>query len=101
MRHAMLECTKSTEGSASKLSHRIWFFVVACALALAFSPAAHGQATGSFSGTVVDKSGSGVPGATVTATSEGTGLGRGTKTDNAGHYVIPLLPVSIYTIRIE
>jgi hypothetical protein len=65
------------------------------------SPAMHGQATGSFSGNVVDKSGSGVPGATVTATSQGTGLARDGKTDNTGHYLIPLLPVGAYTVRVD
>jgi len=60
-----------------------------------------GQATGSFSGTIVDKSGSGVPTATVVATSQGTGLTREGKTDSAGHYLIPLLPVGVYTVRVD
>jgi len=72
-----------------------------CAVALCGSPALYGQATGSFSGTVVDKSGSFVVGAMVTATSQGTGAARQGKTDDAGHYLIPLLPVSIYTLRVE
>jgi hypothetical protein len=61
----------------------------------------HGQATGSFSGNVLDKSGSGVPGATVTVTSQETGLTRDGKTDTAGHYLIPLLPVGAYTLRVD
>ena len=61
----------------------------------------YGQATGSLSGTVLDKSGSSISGATVTATSQRTGLARDAKTDNAGHYLIPLLPVGIYTVRVE
>ena len=61
----------------------------------------HGQATGSFSGNVVDKSGSGVAGATVIATSQGTGLARDVKTDTAGHYLIPLLPVGNYTVHVD
>lgn len=60
-----------------------------------------GQATGSFSGNVLDQSGSGVPGATVTATSQATGLARDGKTDTAGHYRIPLLPVGDYTLRVD
>src|SRR4030088_2408630 len=60
-----------------------------------------GQATGSFSGTVSDKAGAVVSGATVRATSQGTGISREAKTDDSGHYLIPLLPVSIYTIRVE
>ncbi len=71
------------------------------ALGMCFASTAWGQATGSFSGTVLDKSGSPISGATVTAISQGTGVSRSAKTDDAGHYVIPLLPVSIYTLRAE
>jgi hypothetical protein len=65
------------------------------------SPYLHGQANGSFSGNVLDKSGSVIAGATVTVTSQGTGLAREGKTDNAGHYLIPLLPVGTYTLRVD
>jgi hypothetical protein len=61
----------------------------------------YGQATGSFSGTVSDKAGAVVSGATVKARSQGTGVSREAKTDDSGHYTIPLLPVAIYTIRVE
>jgi hypothetical protein len=93
----------SVEGSTGTKSHKILLFVVVCALALMVSPAMQGQATGSFSGNVLDKSGSGVPGATVTATAQGTGLARDGKTDSAGHYLIPLLPVGTwtYTVRVN
>jgi hypothetical protein len=94
-------CPRSVEVSADKKFHKMLLLVVACILALVISPAVHGQATGSFSGNVVDKSGSVVPGATVVATSQGTGLARDTKTDNAGHYLIPLLPVGTYTVRVD
>lgn len=62
---------------------------------------AYGQANGSFSGTVSDKTGSVIAGATVRATSQGTGLSREVKTDESGHYLIPLLSVSDYTIQVE
>jgi hypothetical protein len=75
--------------------------MVVCVVTLMISPAMHGQATGSFLGNVLDKSGSAVPGATVTATSQGTGLARVGKTDNAGHYLIPLLPVGTYSVRVD
>jgi hypothetical protein len=68
---------------------------------LGWSPALHAQATGNFSGVVTDKSGSAISNATVTATSQGTGLTRQGTTDDAGHYLIPLLPVGIYTLRVE
>jgi hypothetical protein len=59
------------------------------------------QASGSFSGTVTDKAGAVVSGATVTASSPATGLSREAKSDDSGHYIIPLLPVAYYTIRVE
>jgi Carboxypeptidase regulatory-like domain len=80
---------------------RILLLLLVCTFALSVAPVLYGQATGSFSGTVVDKSGSAISGATVTATSQGTGVSRQAKTDEAGHYLIPLLPVSIYTLRVE
>jgi hypothetical protein len=61
----------------------------------------HGQATGSFSGNVVDKAGGAVPGASVVATSQATGLARDTRTDSAGHYLLPLIPVGIYTVHVD
>jgi hypothetical protein len=61
----------------------------------------HGQATGSFSGNVTDKSGSAIPGASVIATSQGTGLVRDTKADSSGHYLLPLLPVGTYTVHVD
>jgi hypothetical protein len=80
---------------------RIFFFFLVCVLAFSLSPVLYGQANGSFSGTVLDKSGSAIAGATVTATSQSTGVARQATTDEAGHYLIPLLPVSIYTLRVE
>ena len=95
------KCTKSVEGQADSISRKILKLLVVCVVALMISPAIYGQATGSFSGNVLDKSGSGVPGAAVIATSQGTGLTRDTKTDSAGHYLLPLLPVGIYTVHVD
>ena len=64
-------------------------------------PVLYGQATGSFTGTVTDNAGAVISGATVRITSEGTGLTRETKTDDSGRYLIPLLPVSFYTIQVQ
>src|SRR6266853_2873552 len=75
--------------------------VAVSSLLFSISPVVYGQATGSFSGTVSDKAGAVVSGATVRATSQGTGASREAKTDDSGHYLIPLLPVAIYTIRVE
>jgi hypothetical protein len=75
--------------------------IVVFTLAVSACPFLYGQATGSFSGTVSDKAGAVVSGATVKATSQGTGVVREAKTDDSGHYLIPLLPVAFYTIRVE
>src|SRR5580704_6574386 len=72
-----------------------------CFLVFSLSPFLFGQATGSFSGTVSDKAGAVVSGATVKATSQGTGVSREAKTDDSGHYLIPLLPVAFYTMRVD
>jgi hypothetical protein len=83
------------------LNKRALFAAVCCWLALFSASLLNGQATGSFAGTVSDKAGAVISGATVTATAEQTGLTRDTKTDDSGHYLIPLLPVASYTIRVE
>jgi len=83
------------------MSKRAFLTVMACAVVLFVPSFTYGQARGSFSGTVTDKTGSVIAGATVKAISEGTGASREAKTDDAGHYLIPLLPVANYTLRVE
>jgi hypothetical protein len=75
--------------------------VALASLCFALSSFAYGQANGSLSGTVADKTGGVLTGATVKITSQTTGLERDTKTDDSGHFLVPLLPVSIYTIHVE
>src|SRR6266436_4897266 len=84
-----------------RMCKRILTAVVVCIVAACCGQMAYGQATGSFLGSVTDKSGSAISGASVRVTSQGTGASREAKTDDAGHYIINLLPVSIYTIRVE
>ena len=72
------------------------------ALAIIFvlgaSQAAVGQgATASIVGRVSDSSGAVLPGVTITATNEGTGLRREAITNESGNYTIPLLPIGAYT----
>ncbi len=83
------------------LNKRVLLGVVFFSLAFSACPLLYGQATGSFSGTVSDKAGAVISGAMVRATSQATGLSREAKTDDSGHYLIPLLPVANYTIRVE
>jgi Carboxypeptidase regulatory-like domain len=92
----------SPKGVANAMSSkRIFLAVTCCALISLSCPLLYGQATGSFSGTVSDNAGAVLPAATVRITSQGTGLTRETKTDASGHYLIPLLPVSIYSLQVQ
>ncbi len=91
-------CQKSP---ADPIPHKFLFLVLVFALTLCVSPAIYGQAAGSFLGNVFDKSGSGVAGATVTVTDQDTGQARTVKSDDAGHYLVPLLPVGTYTVRVD
>ena len=78
---------------------------VVCAVTLAVLLAAgtaSGQATtGEITGRVVDTAGLGVPGATVTAANEATGLMRTVVTGADGDYTIVQLPPGTYTVSAE
>src|SRR5713226_6803804 len=83
------------------MTTRKTLLVLFCSLVFSCCPLLYGQATGSFSGTVADKTGSVVSGATVKATAQGTGVSRESKTDDSGHYLMPLLPIGDYTIHVD
>jgi Carboxypeptidase regulatory-like domain len=83
------------------LHKRALLVVAVFSLTSSICPLLYSQASGSFSGTVSDKAGAVVAGATVKALSQDTGLSREAKTDDSGHYLIPLLPVANFTIRVE
>jgi carboxypeptidase family protein len=70
-------------------------------LAFAAGQSLFGQATGSISGTVTDTSGSAVPGAKVTITAPAIGLTRTSTANGAGEYIVPLLGVATYNIKVE
>lgn len=53
------------------------------------------------SGRITDASGGALPGATVTATSEQTGLAQTSVTDDTGGYVFVSLPAGSYKVRVE
>ncbi|HLJ49350.1 MAG TPA: carboxypeptidase-like regulatory domain-containing protein [Bryobacteraceae bacterium] len=72
-----------------------------CLLAFSVGHLLYGQATGSISGTVSDASGSAVPGARVTVTVPTTGFTRSAITNERGEYIIPLLGVAIYNLKVE
>jgi hypothetical protein len=83
------------------MTTRKTLLVLFCTLVFSICPLLYGQATGSFSGTVSDKTGSVVAGANVKATAQATGVSRESKTDDSGHYLMPLLPIGDYTIRVD
>ena len=87
-------------GGTLMSTKKVVLAAVLCSV-LCLCPLLYGQANGSFSGTVADKTGSVVAGASVKITSQGTGLVREARTDDSGHYLVPLLPVAVYTIHVE
>src|ERR1700758_2322743 len=92
---------KHPVGLFTRLAGKVFVFSIVIVIASAVCPLTYAQATGSFSGTVTDNSGANISGATITATSQATGLTRTAKTDDAGRYLIPLLPVGTYTVRVD
>src|SRR6266403_573074 len=82
------------------LKRKALLVAVLCSV-FSLCPLLYSQADGSLSGTVADKTGSVISGVKVKITSQGTGVTREVKTDGSGHYLAPLLPVAIYTIRVE
>ncbi len=69
-------------------------------LACSLTHNAAAQATASLSGNVMDQTGAAIPKATITVTNQGTNQTRMVTTDESGHYVIPQLPVSSYTVTV-
>ena len=94
------ECFQSAEVAAHTKIRKTIFLLILGVIALITSAPLYGQAAGSFSGNVVDKSGSSVSGADVTVVSPATGLTRASKTDSAGHYLVPLLPDGTYDVHV-
>ena len=83
--------------------HRKLMMFVLAGLLLGFASAAVAQVvTGTISGTVKDSSGAVVPNATVTITNTDKNItARTLKTDAAGGYSAPLLPVGQYAVKVE
>src|ERR1035438_6600999 len=79
---------------------RALLLAILCSV-LSLCPLLYGQANGSLSGTIADKTGSVITGASVKISSQGTGLVREARSDDSGHYTVPLLPVAVYTIHVE
>src|SRR5215471_2110941 len=82
-------------------SKKTLFAALCCVFATLSTSLLLGQATASFSGTISDKAGAVISGASVRVTSQATGLTRDVKTDDSGHYMVPLLPVGFYTLQVK
>jgi hypothetical protein len=84
------------------MTARLGFPLVALTLALTLpSPLAAQSRTGTIYGAVRDATGGVLPGATVTATEQGTSVSREDVTDDQGRFEFPLLPIGRYTIRVS
>jgi hypothetical protein len=75
--------------------------VVVMALWAAFAVPASAQQQTSITGRVIDASGLGLPGTTVTVTSQSTGFTRTVVTAETGGYAVPNLEPGTYTILVE
>src|SRR5215510_1427796 len=76
-----------------------WFFMC---LILSISTSAFAQGgRAEINGTVVDAQKAVLPGATVTATNEETGLMREAVSDTTGRFVMPSLLPGVYTVKAE
>jgi hypothetical protein len=82
---------------------RVMRLVLAAALTLAVSAAAHAQGSffTSLSGTVVDTSGAVIPGANVKIKNNGTGEEINTVSGSDGGFTAPSLPGGIYTVSVS
>jgi len=72
-----------------------------CSVALFLCPSLFGQANGSITGAVTDATGAAVASAKVTVTNQATNIARSSTTDEGGHYLVPLLPVADFTVKVE
>src|SRR5215510_8631123 len=70
-------------------------------LAVVSAPAAAQSDSGQISGFVRDAQQGALAGATITVTNEATRARRTTVTNSTGYYVLPDVPVGIYTVRAE
>lgn len=82
-------------------SNKTLFAALCCVFVTLSTSLLLGQATASFSGTISDKAGAVISGASVRVTSQATGLTRDVKTDDSGHYIVPLLPIGLYVLQVK
>ncbi len=81
--------------------HTSSFLLVSSLVMGVSAPALAQRTTATLRGTVVDPSKALVPGATITAKNEDTGLTRTTATNDSGAYALPDLPIGRYRVNAE
>jgi hypothetical protein len=79
------------------------FLRLGCLLAVLIAVPLYAQLqnSGGINGTVKDPSGAVLPGATITAVVQATGVSVSTQTDSAGQYTLPDLPVGLVSLKIS
>src|SRR3982074_2767573 len=83
------------------MRNSVVLFTSVCLLLLcSLTALAQSQTTGRIAGTVTDEKGAALPGAEVTVTNKATGEVRTVIADDAGHYIVPLLPPGDYSISV-
>lgn len=75
----------------------LFLLFLLCAITV---PIANAQATASFVGVITDQTGSVIADASITVTSQQTGVSRTTKSDSTGHFSVPTLAAGIYQINV-
>jgi hypothetical protein len=84
------------------MARGIAVLLLTLAALVALVPAVSAQtAGGSIVGKIQDKDGAGLPGVTVTAKNKETGLERSTTSDSEGNFLLPSLPVGVYTVTAD
>src|SRR5215213_7042135 len=79
---------------------RHWMLIAVCLVAFAL-PASAQTPSGEISGTIVDTSGSVMPGVRVTLTNAATNAIRLTQSNESGLYVFPAVPPGTYNLKVE
>jgi hypothetical protein len=77
------------------------FLRLSLVLSILVSTVAYADDGGKVMGTVRDPTGAVVPNAQVDLTNKSTGIAQTTKTDSAGAYTFPLVPVGTYTLTVR
>ena len=80
----------------------VWLFVAGWLFYWMPCPArAQGETTSAISGSVTDRTGSPVAGASISLAGTDTGVKRGSETDGNGHFGFPLLKPGAYTVQVS